>query len=168
MAEATAAPVRALMHGRLCHPGLGGDEGAGDGRGPCRPRGSAAVAAVRKGRRGPQRRATPGDPGLLFLTYTRRGASCQPADRGSGLEAVLKPASPSVRLRELALLGAAGQSPARRGREKPGGVLTDRVRTGSVARPAGTLEGRRSVGLAIRACARVLQACSGPSRACTR
>lgn len=61
MAEATAAPVRALMHGRLCHPGLGGGD-----RGWARPRAlsPARVCDGRslsgKGHRGPQRRATPG------------------------------------------------------------------------------------------------------------
>lgn len=44
MAETTAAPVRAMMRGRLCHPGFRGSAEAGDHRGPCRPRGSAAVA----------------------------------------------------------------------------------------------------------------------------
>lgn len=116
MAEATAAPVRALMHGRLCHPGLGGGEGAGDGRGPCSPRGSAAVPCPE----GPPRTAAPGDSGgdrgLQFLTYTRRGVPCQPAERGSGLEVFLQSTSHSVQPRELSSLGAAGQSPARPGR----------------------------------------------------
>lgn len=110
MAEATAAPVRALMHRRLCHPGLGGGEGAEDGRGPCRPRGSAAVACPE----GLRRTAAPSDaggPGSDVLTYKRRGASCQPAERGSGLEVFLKSTSHSVQLGELSLLGAAGQSP---------------------------------------------------------
>lgn len=115
MAEATAAPVRALMDGRLCHPGLGGGEGAGDGSGPV-ARVGLRLSFAPQGHRGPQRRATPRDQGLQFLTYTRRGAPRQPAERGSGLEVFLQSTSHSVQPRELSLLGAAGQSPAWRGR----------------------------------------------------
>lgn len=112
MAEATAAPVRAAMRGRLRRPGLGGGEEAGAGSGPGRPRVSAAAA--RPG--GPRRTAAPGDAG-------GRGSdvSSPPAPRGfvsarrtgrwarGGFE-ILHPVQPG----ELSLLGAAGQPPARR------------------------------------------------------
>lgn len=92
MAETTAAPVRAMMRGRLCHRGFGGSAEAGDDRGPCRPRGSAAVARPE----GPPRTAASGDPGLRFRARTRGAASRSPAGRGRGLEGFLKSASHRV------------------------------------------------------------------------
>lgn len=78
MAETTAAPVRAMMRGRLCHRGFGGSAEAGDDRGPCRPRGSAAFARPE----GPPRTAAPG-PGFELELAVLLRVSPQDGEVGS-------------------------------------------------------------------------------------
>lgn len=162
MAEATAAPVRALMHGRPCHPGLGGGEGAGDGRGPCGPRGSAAVACPE----GPPRTALPGDAGGPGSAVSNLHAPrCSAWEVGS--RCFCNPTSHSVQPPRAVVARCGRTVTCEAGKVKakvcPYGLREDR-QPRDLGRPT---ERRLSQSCSL-ACACLLQACSGPSRACTR
>lgn len=165
MAEATAAPVRALMHERLCHPGLGGGEGAGDGHGPCGPRGSAAVVCPAR----PPRTAAPGDaagPGSAVSNL--HAPRCSASARGTGkwargVFAIHQPFCTAARA-VVARCGRTVTCVAGKVKAKvcPYGLREDgqpRAPGRAGCGAAGTLEGRPSAGLASSAVVRVLVCC---------